>query len=137
MRISKRTRSSGSLEMNMTPMIDVVFLLMIYFMTTLNAKSISKEQMDLPPQKGSHDQSEQALTINVLKSGQIIVAGDELTLPQLITLASAQAGSDMAALDVVIRADRSGTSRTVNQITSRLLKLGVVRIRFATEDPNQ
>ena len=88
--------------MNTTSMIDVVFLLMIYFMTTLNAKSISKEQMELPPQKGSQDQSEQALTINVDRSGRIIVAGDELTLPQLITLVSEQAGSDPAGLDAQV-----------------------------------
>jgi biopolymer transport protein ExbD len=76
-----------------------------------------------------------ALTINVVREGRIIVAGDELTLPQLITLASEHAGDDPKSLKVVIRADRSGTSRTVNLVSSRLLKLGVGNIRFATESP--
>jgi biopolymer transport protein ExbD len=135
MRFNRRTKGGGTQEMNMTPMIDVVFLLMIYFMTTLNAKSISKEPLDLPRQRGTQDQSELALTINVDRGGRIIVSGETLTLPQLITLVSEHAGSDPASLDVVIRADRAGNSRTINQVSSRLLKLGVGKVRFATEKP--
>jgi biopolymer transport protein ExbD len=136
MRFHKRVRG-GSLEVNMTPMIDVVFLLMIYFMTTLNAASVSKEDMELPQLKGSQDQTESALTINVSQSGRIIVVGEEITLPQLIAIASDEIGrldNDPLRLNVVVRADRRGTSRTVNEVVSALVKLDVSRIQIGVQE---
>jgi biopolymer transport protein ExbD len=136
MRFHKRVRG-GSLEVNMTPMIDVVFLLMIYFMTTLNAASVSKEDMELPQLKGSQDQTESALTINVSQSGRIIVVGEEITLPQLIAIASDEIGrldNDPLRLNVVVRADRRGTSRRVNEVVSALVKLDVSRIQIGVQE---
>src|SRR5262245_51092191 len=90
MRINKRARSGGTLELNMTPMIDVVFLLMIYFMTTLNASSISKEPIILPLLKGTREQTESGLTINISDTGEIYVVGQPVSLQELIPLVSAE-----------------------------------------------
>jgi biopolymer transport protein ExbD len=136
MRFHKRVRG-GSLEVNMTPMIDVVFLLMIYFMTTLNAASVSKEELELPQLKGSQDQTETALTVNVSQSGEIFVVGESITLQQLIAMASDEIGrldNDPARLNVVVRADRRGTSRTVNEVVSALVKLDVSRIQIGVQE---
>lgn len=136
MRFNKRARG-GSLDVNMTPMIDVVFLLMIYFMTTLNAASVSKEELELPQLKGSQDQTETALTVNVSQSGEIIVVGEPTTLPQLIAMASEEIGrldNDPSRLNVVVRADRRGTSRTVNEVVSALVKLDVSRIQIGVQE---
>jgi len=138
MRMSKRTRSGGSLEMNMTPMIDVVFLLMIYFMTTLNASSISKEPIDLPPLKGTQEQTETGLTINVSDSGAIYVVGQEVTLGELIPLVSeeiAKTNNDPSQVRVVVRADRRGTSQRVNEIVTALVKLEITRINIGVKEP--
>jgi len=138
MRMSKRTHSGGSLEMNMTPMIDVVFLLMIYFMTTLNASSISKEPIDLPPLKGTQEQTETGLTINVSDSGAIYVVGQEVTLGELIPLVSeeiAKTNNDPSQVRVVVRADRRGTSQRVNEIVTALVKLEITRINIGVKEP--
>ena len=136
MRLNKRQRGAP-LGVNMTPMIDVVFLLMIYFMTTLNAASVSKEELELPPLKGSQDQTENALTVNVTRSGQIVVVGEPVTLPQLVDITSqeiARLGNDPAQLNVVVRADRRGTSRTVNEVVSAMVKLDVSRIQIGVQE---
>ena len=139
MRIGKRSRSSGTLEMNMTPMIDVVFLLMIYFMTTLNASSISKEPIDLPPLKGTQEQTETGLTINISESGAIFVVGQELSLQQLIPLVSeeiAKTNNDPSQVRVVVRADRRGTSKRVNEVVTALVKLEITRINIGVKEPD-
>ncbi len=136
MRFNKRLRG-GSLDVNMTPMIDVVFLLMIYFMTTLNAASVSKEELELPQLKGSQDQTETSLTVNVSQSGKIFVVGEQITLQQLIAMASDEIGrldNDPARLNVVVRADRRGTSRAVNEVVSALVKLDVSRIQIGVQE---
>ena len=42
--------------MNMTPMIDIVFLLIIFFMTVNQVTEVSKERLSLPQVKGGEDQ---------------------------------------------------------------------------------
>ena len=139
MQINKRSRSGGTLELNMTPMIDVVFLLMIYFMSTLNATSISKEPMELPKLKGTRDQADTGITINIAGSGAIFVGGTELSMPQLVAVVSeeiAKLHKDPSQLNVVVRADRRGTSRKVNEVVTALVKLDVTHINIGVQEPD-
>jgi biopolymer transport protein ExbD len=123
MRLNKRVRSGGVLGMNMTPMIDVVFLLLIYFMAAMQAKSVSREDVELPPLAGSQEQTESSLTINVTQDGEIIVDGNPLTVPELASLVGdelARLEGDTSRLNVVVRADRRGQAAPVNRIVSAL-----------------
>src|SRR5947199_5967700 len=88
MRLSKR--HGTKLEINMTPMIDVTFLLLIFFMTVNQVSKAQRQRMALPQLAGSQDQSQQALVINVDRAGQIIVAANPVTLPDLIGVVSSE-----------------------------------------------
>jgi biopolymer transport protein ExbD len=137
MRINKRARSGGTLELNMTPMIDVVFLLMIYFMTTLNASSISKEPIILPLLKGTQEQTESGLTINISDTGEIYVVGQQVSLQELIPLVSAEiakTNNDPTQANIVVRADRRSASRTMNQVVNTLERLQITRITIGVQD---
>jgi biopolymer transport protein ExbD len=137
MRINKRARSGGTLELNMTPMIDVVFLLMIYFMTTLNASSISKEPIILPLLKGTQEQTESGLTINISDTGEIYVVGQQVSLQELIPLVSAdiaKTNNDPTQANIVVRADRRSASRTMNQVVNTLERLQITRITIGVQD---
>jgi len=137
MRLNRRIRGGGALEMNMTPMIDVVFLLMIYFMTTLNAASISKEQLELPKLKGTQEQTETGLTINISDTGVIYVVGQELSIQQLVPLVSEEitkSNNDPSQANIVVRGDRRGSSRTVNAVVNALEKLQITRITIGVQD---
>lgn len=134
MRLSKR-RNSG-LQMNMTPMIDVVFLTLIFFMTVSQVSAVNHERLELPQQAGSQDQEEAPLTINVNEQGQIIVSGNRVTLAQLVAHVNGEiikAGNDPAKLTVALRADRRGTCRVVNEVVTALAELSVDRVRIAVE----
>lgn len=134
MRLSKR--HNPGLQMNMTPMIDVTFLLLIFFMTVSQVSAVNKEQLELPQLKGSEDQAESPITINVDEHGTIVVSGDRLTLPQLVAAVSdeiVKADNDPSRLTIALRVDRRGTCRTVNEIVTALAKLDVRRVRIAVE----
>jgi len=135
LKLSKRNRRGGLL-MNMTPMIDVTFLLLIFFMTVNQVSAVNKETLELPKLKGSSDQDEAAITINIDQSGVIRVTGQERSLAQLVTLVSeelAKVGEDPMRLSVALRTDRRGTCRTVNEVVDALTKLGVYKVRIAVE----
>src|SRR5690348_5992375 len=86
MRLARRP--AAALTMNMTPMIDVTFLLLIFFMTVNQVSVVNKEQLELPQQRGSQDQSEATLTINVDEVGKLFITGEQRTLPEVISLVS-------------------------------------------------
>jgi biopolymer transport protein ExbD len=94
--------------------------------------------MELPELKGSQDQTKTALTINVDEAGDIIVAGETISLADLVRIVSAElagVGNDPSRLTVVLRADRRGSCRSINEVIKLLTRLDIGRVRFSVEKP--
>jgi len=122
--------------MNMTPMIDIVFLLIIFFMTVTQVSEVNKEQLQLPKLEGSQDQKRTTLTINVSQDAELRVSGRSVTIAGLLGMVTSELerlAGDPSRLTVVVRADERGTSRMVNQVVTGLAKLGINQIRIAVE----
>jgi len=125
---------------NMTPMIDVVFLLIIFFL--LSSHLVKQEaQMDLPlPVADSGEAAEdqtQRLTLNVTAEGALLLAGrsiDRLELQSRLQAARAEHGGD---LEVRIRSDRRVPYRAISPIMLACARAGIWRVTFGvyrTED---
>ena len=111
--------------MNMTSMIDIVFLLIIFFMTVTQVSESNKEEVALPLQPGFEDQLKSSITVNVDRDGQIVVSGTKRTIPELIFIIGEElknVDNDPNRLEIAIRQDKRGTSETVNEIVERLEK---------------
>jgi len=124
--------------MNMTPMIDIVFLLIIFFMTVTQVSKLNKERVELPKLKGTEDQKPSVVTINVTETGEIRVSGRSRTTGELVALMNRElrrVGDDPRRLSIVIRADERGASRGVNAVVSVLNDLQITRVRIAVEVP--
>ena len=137
MRLSKRPRTTN-IRINMTPMIDIVFLLIIFFMTVSQVSEANREQLALPQQPGSQDQKPSLLTINFTPEGEIVVGGAIYELSELIALVAdelVRLGDDPTRLTVVLRADRQVTSGVVSRTVKELAKMDVRKVRFAVEVP--
>lgn len=135
MRLAK-PKAAGALMMNMTPMIDVVFLLLIFFMTVSQVSQINRLRLELPQQQGTMDQSQTSLTINVGEDGALFVGADATSLAGLVEHVVEQLANvdqDPQRLSVVIRADKRAASRAVNQVVGALSQLGVQRVKVAVE----
>ena len=106
MRLSKRRRPT-KVAMNMTPMIDVTFLLLIFFMTVSQVSKLNREQLELPRQQGTEEQKPSIMTVNINQAGQLIVGGTGYHLSELISLLGdeiSRLGDDPSRLTVVLRA---------------------------------
>ena len=136
MRLSKHRRKTSAV-MDMTPMIDITFQLMIFFMTCTQVSQVNKEKLELPQLKGTSDQQETTtLTVNVNQEGEIKISGTLRTVAELVSLVGDElvaAESEPSRIRVVLRADRRGTSRTVNEVVTALNKLGIQQVRIAVE----
>ncbi|MCH2398876.1 MAG: biopolymer transporter ExbD [Pirellulales bacterium] len=122
----------------MTPMIDIVFLLLIFFMTVTQASRIKEEQLELPQQEGSRDKETSSLTINIRQDGQLVMLGRVLQLDRLLTLVNeelARVDNDPRRINIELRVDQRGESRAANQIARSLETLNIKRVSFAVQVP--
>lgn len=137
MKLSKQKRPTQA-RMNMTPMIDIVFLLIIFFMTVSQVSEVNRERLDLPKQRGAEDQRATNLTVNVNQFGHWWVSGrplSEAELSRLVVKELAGVDKDPNRLVIVIRADQRAASESVNRLVHRLSEFRVTRVRIAVEVP--
>ena len=122
----------------MTPMIDIVFLLIIFFMTVTQVSKINKEQLPLPQQKGAEDQQEANITVNVNRDGQVIVSGNQYSVPQLVFMIDEEfrrVDRDARRMTIVLRVHQKAASKTANEIVSSLGRLGITKVTIAVQVP--
>ena len=129
------TPHRGSVGFNMTPMIDVVFLLIIFFILASHfQRQETQLQLALPAaETGEAPEGYDArrLLINVLPDGQILlgsVATRTEELQPLIEHASRQAGG---TLQVRIRGDRTVDYGFIEPVLLACAKAGVWNVSFA------
>lgn len=123
------------LSFNMTPMIDIVFLLIIFFIVSSHlARQETQLELALPAAASGHepvDDDTRRLVVNVSASGEIQLAGGALSgdeLGQKIQFESQRARGE---LEVRIRGDRGVPYRVVEPILVACARAGVWKVTFA------
>lgn len=127
-----RHRSTAPVP-DMTPMVDVVFLLLIFFLTTAQMAQSARTQLDLPAEEGeeNEDAARSALVVNVDATGAFIVMDDAVSGAELQGIARDAAVRSPEAIPVV-RADRRAPSERLNQVMNALREAGFLSARLAT-----
>ncbi len=126
-------------KVELTPMIDVVFLLIIFFMVVAQFAKQARLEMNLPREIGDRAGEEEAgLVINIDADGRIVLETDEppVSIDELkgrVRAAMATSGADWQSL--IIRADQDGTAKTLNEVLEMLHEQGLSATRIATQVP--
>lgn len=121
---------------NMTPMIDISFLLIVFFIVSSRlAQQEIQMELDLPPaasgQAPEFEPTGRRLVVNVLPDGELMTAGavvDPAELERLIARERSRSGED---LEVRIRSDRQAPYRFVEPILLACTRAGVWKVTFA------
>lgn len=136
----RRGRRSYEPEINLTPLIDVVFLLLIFFMVTTTFVHETGLEITLPEADTETTESPpELLEISIDEGGEYYVAGEALINRQLETLTSAirQVLAEKELSGVVIRADADAPHKAVVRAMEGVGKLGISRVSIATIEPEQ
>ena len=134
-RLSAARREAG---IEITPLIDVVFLLLIFFMVSSNFVQKQGVSVTLPTTEAATASVSNAIEIVLDTSGTYFVAGEPVgdERDQLLTALRSVVGSlDAQALSeqpVEIRADASATHQSVVRALDVCATLGLVRVSLAT-----
>ena len=128
-------------EINLTPLIDVVFLLIIFFLTVSHITQVQVEALSLPEAiKGekSEDLASGRIIINVNKDGRIVAAGEVCEsnfLEQMLRAQLKRSGSD--GLSILLRGDREAPWARVSEIMRICTRLGINEVTVAVIEPDQ
>jgi biopolymer transport protein ExbD len=121
---------------DLTPMIDVVLLLIIFFTLTSQFAKTQQAPMDLPREKGEKAPPDKpaSLVIDLNREGKFSVLGTEADLPSVTRMVEGEVlrAGDSEQLDLVIRAHRECPAVFLNRLAESLAKIGVRNWKLAT-----
>jgi biopolymer transport protein TolR len=133
-RRGRRGRRSVMSEINVTPFVDVMLVLLIVFMVSAPLLTVGVP-LDLPQsQAKSLEQDREPLTISVNVRGQIFLQNTEITpedlVPKLKAITDARGGLDER---VYVRGDKKVDYGTMMRVMGRLSAAGYHRVALVTE----
>lgn len=134
MRLRKSHRQV-SCELGVAPMIDVVFLLIIFFMTVSQMTRIGGEPVQLPEaqtQEFDEEMPSGIIVITVQRAGQITIEGESYTLTSLGgLLREATREKPANSVPVLIRADAYALWDQVGQVMRVCAANHLTKVRVA------
>jgi biopolymer transport protein TolR len=131
----ERTRAPNPMsDINMTPLIDVMLVLLVIFIITAPLMS-SSLRLDLPKAEGARSSETPVfIAIALDAEGKLFLAEQPVTLPELREQAERAAGRDPAT-EVQLRADTNVPYGRVAELIGLLQQAGLSRIGFITAGP--
>jgi len=130
-----RTKSRDEPEINLTSLIDVVLLLLVFFMVSTSFIKTTEIRLQLP-QAEAMPREEPAVQIEIMvsASGDYFVDGQELVnrRPETLQRALEQVAGEQRELPVTIRADARAAHQSVVTAMDIVGRLGFSRILIAT-----
>jgi biopolymer transport protein ExbD len=122
-------------EVNLTPLIDVVFLLLIFFMVSTTFEQQSRIQIELPEATATAAETEdETLEIVIDAQGRYFIGERQVVNSEVKTLKSAisKAVDGRESLTVIIRSDASTPYQAVITALDATSQLGLTQISLAT-----
>jgi len=146
MRLRKRP-SGVSAEPDMTPMIDVTFQLIAFFMFVLNfSDAETDERIRLPLSqlaKPPETSTEQPITLQVSRAGTVYITGDEVPVDKIrpylqreIQLLDRQ-NKDKVNTTVIIRGDADVATGKIQQLVKQCQDVGFEKFSLRAKQENR
>jgi len=129
-----RKKSWASLVVNLTPLIDVVFLIIIFFMMMMNFSEVVIRQVKLPLADESKKTYEDALSkiiITIKSSNLVFVNRKTISLNELGNVLN-QKTIDPQRSVAQIRGNENIPYEIVQKVMQRIAASGITRIEFST-----
>ncbi len=129
-RLSRRNRTG--LGLDLTPMVDVVFLLVIFFMVSTTFITLeSGLPVDLPQAQSAQAQSSELPTVTINQDDQIFVGGSQVAEAELVGVLREVLASSVSDT-VVLRADQSVRYGLPVRVMDLIKQAGAQRVAIAT-----
>ncbi len=132
-------RSSGrqKVTLDLTPLIDVVFLLLIFFMVSTTFDKQTQLKVDLPEasEQAAEDQEKDQIAITIDAQGHFYINDEELITHDLDTLmrAMSKISGDRKDLPVLVSSDKQAPFQAAIMVMDAVGQLGLSRLSFVAQ----
>ena len=123
---------SGDTEINLSPMIDCIFILLIFFIVTTVFVQESGIEVDKPDATNSTPLSKNSILIAINETGRIYHGGKEISLSRVRPLVHRILAIE--DVPIVIQADRRSVHDTFAKVYGEVKAAGGKEIHFATKE---
>jgi len=124
-----------SVDFNMTPLIDVVFLLIIFFLVSSHlARQETQLELSLPAAASGHEADAAPaprVTINVRADGQLLLGSDRVDVSEIHRRLDVEREQTSSDLEVRIRTDREIPYRHVEPLLLACAEAKIWNVSFA------
>ena len=121
-------------EPNITPMLDVVFILLIFFIVTANFIKEPGLEINRPDSETAEDTENADINIEIGSAGEIYMDGRRIDVRQVKANVIRMIAENPQGT-VVIQADEKSTADTIIDVMDEVREAGVIDISIASE-PN-
>lgn len=132
-------RIPGDVGFNMTPMIDIVFQLIIFFLVSSHlAHQEAQMKLALPTARSGEDHPDEGaprLTINIRKDGETSLGTAVINAEELTERLKAKLETSGRDLEVRIRCDRTAPYSTIEPVLLSCAKASVWNVTIAVYRP--
>ncbi len=122
-------------EFNVTPLIDVVFLLIIFFLVSSHlVQQETQVELALPAAASGREIAESKIarvTINLLRGGELLLGSESVEVEQVRRRLKVERRRTSGDLEVRIRADRTVPYRYVEPILVACARAQIWNVSFA------
>ena len=131
-RKGKRARRAAMAEINVTPLVDVMLVLLIIFMVSAPLLT-SGVEVELPKtEAGAMEDQNEPLTVSIRADGSLFIQEDATPFSSLAPRLRAMAGDD-AKRPIYVRADGRASYAIVAQVMAALSTSGFTTINLITD----
>ena len=131
-RFRHSTADQSVTTVDISPLIDVVFLLLIFFIVTTVFVKETGVEISKPRAASSEDLQKQAILIAVTDEGRVWHGGREIGMDGVRAVVSALLEED-AEIPVVVRADAQAATESTVKVIDAAKLAGAVSVSLATE----
>ena len=129
----RRPRKRPLSEINVTPLVDVMLVLLIIFMVSAPLLSVAVP-VELPRTEASAvEASDDPVVISIKRDGAIYVGESEVSFDRLVLSVAQAAGSDGREKVVSVRGDGRAPYQAVARVMARLSSAGFTKLNLITD----
>lgn len=134
-----KRQNDASVDVNLTPLIDVVFLLLIFFMVSTSFTKESRLTLTLPEASSARAQTQEAENIEIIVNaeGHYVINQQQLVNNEIDTLKAAMSklSGGNNGIPVVITADANCPHQFVVRAMDAAGQLGFIKLNITTIYP--
>ncbi len=133
MRLSEKKKKKPII--NITSLIDVLFLLLIFIMVSSTFLEEPGMKLDLPEAQSAEIGEKKEITIYITDAGEIFLNNDPVSLDQLKTVLDTLK-ADLQENGLTLKADAQATHGLVVEVMDIARQVGVKKLIVATQPPS-